>query len=200
MFKSANRKTLSFWISWSSQRFCSFYSFNCTTFSFNFLGVSFFSFVLSFHFLYSTLLSRANFTFFTHVTAKQVYLVRSRRFIVSKILEEQVFQTEKYSSILFRGAVIALEFASSCDDLCQIVQEEVSSGDFGSEEEIYVSPPHPDSVRDQIEHIFNASNWREALSKSQHTQISKLHSLLSSLDLLLAKHTHSLVICIQFAF
>jgi hypothetical protein len=90
----------------------------------------------------------------------QVYLVRSRRFIVSKILEEQVFQTEKYSSILFKGAVIALEFATSSRDevCCQILQEEVSSGEVGSEEEIYVSPNFPESVRDQIEHIFNASN------------------------------------------
>jgi len=60
---------------------------------------------------------------------------------------------------LFKGAVIALEFASPSEDICELLLQEShedDDGDHVAEDEIYVSPSL-EAVHEQIEHIFNAS-------------------------------------------
>jgi hypothetical protein len=85
----------------------------------------------------------------------QLQLIRSRQLIVSKILEEQVFQDEKYSSILFKGPVIVLEFSSCLDTCCDVAQQEIRSG-IADEDLVYVSPS-PEIAIEQIELMFNAT-------------------------------------------
>lgn len=80
----------------------------------------------------------------------QILLSRTKRFIVSKILEEQVFPTDRYSSILFKGPVIALEFCHptslSIDDCTQVVQEEVLSVVGGTAGQLPPSSAGPSSA------------------------------------------------------
>ena len=85
----------------------------------------------------------------------QLLLIRSRRLIVSKILEEQVFQDDKYSSILFKGPVIALEFSSCIDTCCDVALHEIRYG-IASEDVVYVSST-PELAAEQAELMFNAA-------------------------------------------
>ena len=74
---------------------------------------------------------------------------------MSKILEEQVFQDDKYSSILFKGPVIALEFSSCLDSCCDVALQEIRSG-IASEDVVYVSPS-PEVAAEQLDLMFNAT-------------------------------------------
>lgn len=62
---------------------------------------------------------------------------------------------EKYSSILFRGPVIALEFSSQSESCCDVAHQEIHP-DLASEEVVYVSPS-PEAAAEQVELMFNAS-------------------------------------------
>ena len=66
-----------------------------------------------------------------------------------------MFQDEKYSSILFKGPVIALEFSSCLDVCCDVALHEIRTH-VASEDVVYVSPS-PEVAAEQLELMFNAS-------------------------------------------